>query len=289
MADQSLDAADLRERQRQVWDLAAPSWGRQHNQSSATESRLTEQLIDLAGVASGHRVLDLACGVGDPAFAIAARVGSVGSVLGLDLSRGMIEQAQRGAIARGLANVEFRAIESESDLGIMDGGFDAATCRFGLMFMPDPGHAAMLIRRALKPGARFAVCTWAPPDRVPYFGLIAAIVRRHVDLPPPDPNAPGPLRLSTPEVLTDIFRAGGFVDLKIATVETTVLDTDGPEAFWDTAVTINGLLLAVLPSLPVEQRDEIRDDAIRTLREKFPEGPVRLGGEALLASGVNPG
>ena len=289
MASHPAEAEALRDRQRRDWNLAAPGWGRRRDRSHTGDPVLTERLLALAGVRPGQRVLDLACGVGDPAFALADRVGPTGAVLGLDLSPGMVELARAGAAERGLANVEFRPIESELDLGVPAASFDAATCRFGLMLMPEPARALTAIRRALKPGARAAACTWGPPERVPYFATVMQIVRRHVDLPPPDPAAPGPMALPTPAALAGVFQAAGFAEVETESVEATVLAAETPAAFWDAAVTVSGLLLALLGSLPAKRREAIRDDAIRTLGGMFPEGPVRLGGEALVAAGTNPG
>src|SRR3712207_4773290 len=52
-------------------------------------------LVDLAGVREGDRVLDVACGTGVAARTAADRVGSSGSVVGLDLNPAMLEVAAR--------------------------------------------------------------------------------------------------------------------------------------------------------------------------------------------------
>jgi ubiquinone/menaquinone biosynthesis C-methylase UbiE len=282
------DEAAIRERQRADWNRAAAGW-RQRAAAGGGDTTLTDRLIAMAGIRTGQRVLDLACGVGDPALAIAALVGPAGTVLGLDLTQAMLDGARAFAQQRGLGNVAFRRIDSELDLGVPDRSFDAATCRFGLMFMPDPARALATVRRALKPGARVAVCTWGPPERVPYFSVLNEIVRRHADLPQADPAAPGPMRLSTPEVLAGILRDAGFGAVETDSLETFGQVADTPEAYWEARTEPSGQLGMTLASLPEETRRAIREDAIRTLQEMFPTGPVRLGGEVLVAAGVNLG
>src|SRR6478672_662618 len=93
----------LREQQRANWDRAAPGWG-VYEDKSDDHANLTARLLSLAGIQAGHHVLDLACGTGDPSFAIAARVGATGSVLGLDLSSAMAERAGQLAQERGIVN-----------------------------------------------------------------------------------------------------------------------------------------------------------------------------------------
>jgi len=69
----------------------------------ADEQRLTaalsERMLDLAGVAAGTRVLDLATGRGEPAVRAAHRVGVTGEVLGVDVAEAMLRRAQAGADA----------------------------------------------------------------------------------------------------------------------------------------------------------------------------------------------
>ena len=108
----------IRDEQRAEWGSVAPGWQRNREKMTGPTSIITEKMLSLAGVRAGHRVLDLACGVGDPAFAIAGLVGSGGYVLGLDLSPEMIEAARKLSSREGAGNVEFRTIASELDLGV---------------------------------------------------------------------------------------------------------------------------------------------------------------------------
>ena len=76
----------------------APTLEEIWRQYDAIESRLTaplsERMLDLAGLQRGMHVLDLATGRGEPALRAASRVGSQGSVLGVDLSGAMLRMAR---------------------------------------------------------------------------------------------------------------------------------------------------------------------------------------------------
>jgi ubiquinone/menaquinone biosynthesis C-methylase UbiE len=265
-----------------IWDRAAPGWHRHQDNLDAGEAAVTDRLLVLAGIGPGQRVLDLACGVGDPAFALAQQVGSSGAVLGLDLSAAMVEAAQARALEQGFSHAQFRQIASEAELGVPDEAFDAATCRFGLMFFPDPVRALAAVRQALKPGGRIAVSTWGPPERVPYFTLAGEIVRRHAQIPTP------PHRLTTSQEVAQVLQDAGFTAIETESVEAVALAADSAPEFWDTVVEVAGPLGTVLGALPEATRLAIRDDAVRTLSELFPIGPVRLGGEAVVAAGTKP-
>src|SRR5262245_45372046 len=81
--------------------------------------RWTKRVLDLAKVARGHRVLDVACGTGILAREAAARVGASGFVAAVDLAPGMVAFAQRMA-----PEIEWRQASAET-LPYSDQTFDA--------------------------------------------------------------------------------------------------------------------------------------------------------------------
>jgi SAM-dependent methyltransferase len=112
-------------------------------------------LIDLAGVAPGHVVLDVACGTGIVARRAAARGAQV---TGADLNEQMLD------VARGIAP-EIRWIEADATaVPLADGAFDVVLCQQGLQFMPDPAAALAEMRRVLAPGGRLTVSVWRPSE-----------------------------------------------------------------------------------------------------------------------------
>lgn len=136
-------------------------------------------MLKLGCVGPGQRVIDLACGVGDPAVRLAELVGAEGFVLGLDISQPMIDRGRVEASSRGLRNLEFRAIRSELELDVQPASFDRATCRAGLMYMPDPTAALRTLLEALRPGGRCVAGSWGPPPRMPAMAIPKEIISRH--------------------------------------------------------------------------------------------------------------
>src|SRR5437763_5064889 len=67
----------------------------------------TLRLFQQAGISAGMRVLDLGCGAGDVSFAARKLAGDRGEVLGIDRSERAIADAQHGAEAAGVKNVQF--------------------------------------------------------------------------------------------------------------------------------------------------------------------------------------
>ena len=106
-------------------------------------------MLDLCGLRRGMHVLDLATGRGEPALRAAARVGSEGSVLGVDLSGTMLRMAREIAERDGFTNLDLREGNAEALEALPLNHFHAATVRWGLMYMNAPVAALSTARRAL--------------------------------------------------------------------------------------------------------------------------------------------
>src|SRR5579885_178869 len=71
-------------------------------------------LLERADFRAGERVVDVGCGGGATSLEIAARVGSGGAVLGLDISPALIAAAEHRARAARAANLHFRCADAAS-------------------------------------------------------------------------------------------------------------------------------------------------------------------------------
>jgi ubiquinone/menaquinone biosynthesis C-methylase UbiE len=71
-------------------------------------------MLDMAGVRSGSRVLDVAAGTGESSLMAARRVGPTGYVLGVDFSASMLNVAAEAARKEGISNVETRVMNAEA-------------------------------------------------------------------------------------------------------------------------------------------------------------------------------
>lgn len=154
----------------QRWVEAVESWSRWQPRWSAMTEPLDDELIRAAGVRAGMKVLDLACGSGDPALALARAVGDRGRVIAADPVAGMLDVARRRLEHAGLTNVEV----IQGSLGVLpfpDATFDIVTCRFGLVYAADPGLAVREMTRVLVPGGRVAVMVWGDRSKNEYWSV----------------------------------------------------------------------------------------------------------------------
>jgi SAM-dependent methyltransferase len=187
----------------------AEAWRERWPLHEATLGVATERMLDLAGVATGDRVLDVAAGTGEQTLAVARRVGPGGSVLATDISAAMLAVAADVVRREGRGNVATLVADARR-LDLPPGSFDAAISRFGVMLVGSSHDALAAIRRALKPGGRFAAMVWSAPGCNPLMALPLEILADRGLLPPPAPGRPGPFALAAPGALEDELRRAGF-------------------------------------------------------------------------------
>jgi ubiquinone/menaquinone biosynthesis C-methylase UbiE len=200
------------EGQRQDWNRVAGGWEKWDRFFDEQMAFLNHRLVADARLRAGMQVLDLGSGTGYPALLGAQTVGPGGSVIGLDLAEQMLAAARRKATTLGLANVTFRTGDVTA-LPFEANSFDAVTSRFCLMFLPEIPKAAAEIARVLKPGGWVAAAVWSAPEKNPYLMIPITVIKRFLDLPQPDPTAPGIFRLAKPGDLAGMLQQAGFTNL----------------------------------------------------------------------------
>jgi len=204
-------AQEVIETQRQDWNRVAAGWEKWDEFFDRSMAFLNHRIVGDARLRPGHRVLDLGSGTGYPALLAAQTVGPSGSVIGVDLADQMVAAAERKATRLGLTNVTF-CTGDVTTLPFEAGSFDAVTSRFCLMFLPDIPKAAAEIARVLKPGGWVAAAVWSAAEKNPSIGLAMAAIKQLIELPPPDPTAPGIFRLANPGELASLFQQAGLID-----------------------------------------------------------------------------
>lgn len=192
------------------WDKAAAGWNKHAPEIRAWLRLPTDAMLAMVEVGQGQTVLDVAAGAGDQTLDIAARVGAGGTVVATDISSGILNYALGNAVQAGHANVRIHVADAEN-LGLADATFDAAVCRLGLMFLPDPLAGLKSIHRALKPGGRFCAMVFAGPEMNPCLRILMSTAMRHAGIAPSDPFRPGTLvSLGKPGLLDDLMQQAGF-------------------------------------------------------------------------------
>jgi ubiquinone/menaquinone biosynthesis C-methylase UbiE len=136
---------------------------------------LANDLVRVAALSPGERILDVACGTGIVARLASRQVGSKGTVAGLDVNPGML------AVARSVTPVDMSIEWHESaaeDMALPDEAFDVVLCQLGLQFVTNQLAALREIRRVLAPSGRLILSVAGPAGQM--FVVLADAMERHI-------------------------------------------------------------------------------------------------------------
>ncbi|HEX7758135.1 MAG TPA: methyltransferase domain-containing protein [Caulobacteraceae bacterium] len=200
------------------WNEAAgPTWAAMQDIMDWQLAPLSHATIEALGPREGDHLLDIGCGCGASSLELAWAVDPEGSVLGVDISRPMLDVARQRADKAGYAQVRF-ALGDAQTYAFEAGAFDGVFSRFGVMFFEDPVAAFANIRGALRPGGRMAFVCWRAMADNPLMTLPMQAAAKHFappSGPPPDPYAPGPFAFADGERLRRILAEAGFIDIAL--------------------------------------------------------------------------
>ncbi len=191
--------------QRAAWTEQATAWDRWADRLERMAERFNQPLVEAAGAKPGDRVLDLASGIGEPGLTLHEAIQPGGRLVLSDLVPEMLQGAVRRFRDRGL-EAGF-VVQDAQRLAFADGSFDLVTCRFGIMFFPEPRLALEEVRRVLAPGGRTAFLVWGALADNPMFQVTRGAVDAVLG---PDPRQRDPFRHAEPAALRGDFLAAGF-------------------------------------------------------------------------------
>lgn len=241
---------------------ASQKWRRQ---SAAMGSDMTRAIVEAAQVQPGMRVLDVACGTGEPSISLAALLADTGEVIGVDLSPAPLKIAEERAAQRGLANARFEQADAHH-LPFTDNSFDCITSRLGIMFFSDLPRALAEMRRVLKPAGRAILLVWGTMEQ-PYFQTTIGTVLRML------PGAIVPesgirmFALGREGELSQLLRQSGFttIEERSITVDWTWLGT--PEEVWEYFQDVTVPFASFLQSIPAARHPEIDAEVLKAIRQ----------------------
>ena len=269
------------------WRASAFFWQKHLNTIRTMFQPVTQALIDDAGIVAGQSVLDVAGGSGEPALTIAETVGTTGSVTCTDAVAEMVAAAEMEAERRGVTNVKFRRCAADS-LPFESKSFDAAVCRLGAMFFPDPLVALREMLRVTKTGGAISLAVWARSELNPFAYAITNVVARHFGESPGDPNAPGAFRFAESGLLSGLLKDAGATGVKERDYTFHIAAPISPEEFWEMRSETSGTLREKLATISTQQAGLIAHEAQDAVREFFPNNQMNFPAQMIIVSGRNP-
>lgn len=257
---------------------------------------VVSRMLSLAQSRSPEKILDVGSGTGQVALQVAPYVLPGGTVVGVDLSDGMLGVAKNKAAALGLDNeVAFCRMDGES-LAFHDESFDVVLSLFALLHFPRPIVAVREMFRVLRPGGRLVV---AVGSRAPVFSwsfvvqafkylharerqlrgklLLAphcldALVSKHLPEPPEaDETSLAHQSLNRTRSIVKIIQEAKFIDLRTFWYgHDALLDT--PEEFWSIQRTFSSFARKRLARAPKNKLDSLQSEFFETCQRVRARG-----------------
>ncbi len=209
---------------------AGKKWASLANNQDTLLGKLGEVTMDAAGLSNGQSVLDIGCGSGGSTFEISRRIGSDGTVWGVDISKPMLDIAIARLTSHDIGNVRL----SEADVTTFDftnHSFDIAFSRFGVMFFEDPVASFSSIANSLKSNGRLAFCCWRSLSKNEWFELPLNVGLKYCDqdnqVDPMDAAGhsytPGPMAFKDKDIIDKILSDSGFSAISIKDLKSTLV------------------------------------------------------------------
>jgi len=197
------------------WEgVAGTTWATEWRRTDRSFTQLTERLLASLRGRSAAQILDIGCGAGELALAI-ARSHPHAELVGVDVSPQLVTVAQERAAH--LANVRF--VCADAATWAPDAGFapELLISRHGVMFFDNPPAAFANLAACAAPDAEMIFSCFREPAANPFFTEVLTLLPQ---LPPPGvPHAPGPFAFADQGHVAGILAAGGWRDITFAEVD----------------------------------------------------------------------
>lgn len=233
----------------------------------------TLELVELAGLEPGMRVLDVGGGIGGAARLLAHA--NRCRVTVVDLTEEFCRVGAALTARAGLTPlVEFRH-GNALDLPFPDASFDVVLSTFGVMFTPNQEKAATEMLRVVRQGGRIALACWTPES---FIGQLFKTIGAHV---PPPPGLRSPALWGSEARLAELFPGAAIK----TTREIFDFRYKSPSHWIDVFRTYYGPVNRAFAALPGEKGAALESDILSLIAriDRGKTGTMHVPGEYLSA------
>ena len=275
-----MDEQERAKQVQQTFDLVANSYD---NPALSWFDDTALAIAKRAELKAGERVLDLASGTGKVAIAL-AHSEPLASVIGTDISTGMLAEAKKKAELAGLQNLNFEqhAFEEFSQSSSpYETKFDLLSCSFGLFFVNDMESTFAGFAAQLKNGGRLALSTFKAGAFSPFTDCFLRLYREFgFEVP-----TPSWFRLASEENLEAMYASAGLERPEISEHEFgfELLSTEQ----WWTIIWSAGYRGMLMRMSPKQQKD-FREQHLSKVQALIDDGKSFLSVPILIAFAKKP-
>jgi ubiquinone/menaquinone biosynthesis C-methylase UbiE len=256
-------------------------------QSAVMGQKVTEAIVSATHVAHGMRVLDVACGSGEPAISIATLLNGTGEVIGVDLAQGALQVATERATQRRLINVRFQQADAHQ-LPFPDNSFDRVTCRLGVMFFNDLLRALGEMHRVIKPGGKAVLLAWGPMNQ-PYFETTIGTVLRTVPGASFPESARQMFAFGQPCSLAQKLIDAGFPNAEEKFSTEPWIWPGNPLDMWEYFQDVAVPFAPLLKSIPPELRNDVDAAVLQAIAHYYDGREIKFTATVNITSAVKVG
>lgn len=244
------------------------SWAAEWRRTDRSFGMLTERLLQRGRAFTFETVLDVGCGAGELALAI-ARGRPHCRVRGIDISPQLVAVARE----RGVNHQHLSFEVEDAALWRPDGSFvpELVISRHGVMFFDRPVAAFAHLREVAAPDAGLLFSCFRGWDENPVFTQVAALLPEPP--PPPDPDVPGPFAFSGREKVQAILEQAGWTGIALEPFDFAMILGTGEDPIEDTVSYFASIGVAARAARELDEAaraaffDRVRELAARNLRE----------------------
>jgi SAM-dependent methyltransferase len=234
-------------------------------------------VVPRLGVPPGLSWIDVGCGTGVVSAAV-LRWGEPGRLLGIDASRPFVEAARKRIVD---PRADF-VVGDALALPVDEGTADVVVSGLVLNFLPDPGEALALWRRALRAGGVLACYVW---DYAHGMEMLANFWAAATTLDPRAETLDEGRRFSVSEPgrLREVGAAAGLADVTVEPVEVPMVFS-GFDDYWLPFLAGTGPAPSYAASLSEQARGQLRE-ALRDRLAAAPDGAIAMRARAFVLRG----
>jgi SAM-dependent methyltransferase len=258
-----------------VWNTIATQYATHIHPVTAAYA---DDLVRLADLRQGERVLDVACGAGAVSIPAAKRGADV---LATDISPTFVAMVEKRANDAGLENLNAAVMDGQK-LELPNASFDAAISNFGVFLFPDRTKGFQEMRRVLKASGRAVVTSFVGPPENEWMALMGrSAMETFPDAPPLQP--PKFIELGDPKRLESELMGAGFSQVAIETIPHAARWKDA-ESAWTALTQGAPVFRPLLDRVGPEGATKLRSTFLRLTKERFGDaGAVTLAAPAHFA------
>ena len=240
-------------------------------------------MIQALRLAPDATIADIGAGTGY--FTVRfARMLPKAKVYAADIEPEMVQHLAARAKREQLANMV--AVQAAADDAKLPEKVDLAILVDTYHHVDARGRYSAKLRESLKPGGRVSFIVWGSFEDNPLFAATLGPFMKHVQVPPPPPDAPTIFRFADENKLASTLKSSGLHSVEVRKHQVPWLWPGPPEEAWEALRDLAAPFRKMIDALPPEKKPEVMEEVVANLR-RFQEGnQVKLPATLVTGTGV---